>query len=167
MKSAIRDDGPVVFMDHLGLMNTKGPVPEEEYLVPMGKADVKREGKDITIVSYSLMVHTVLAATEMLSKEGIDVEVVDVRTLVPLDEETILNSVKKTGRLIVVHEDYTKGSVSGDIIARVVDKGFSYLKAPIKRLGALNVPLPRAHPKLLKQLIPQAPDIVKAVKSIM
>ncbi|MBA7712363.1 Pyruvate dehydrogenase E1 component subunit beta [subsurface metagenome] len=109
LKSAIRDDDPVVFMDHAGLYNTKGSVPEEEYLVPIGKAEVRREGKDATIISYSFMMNFALAAAEALSKEGIDVEVIDVRTLVPLDEEVILNSVKKTGRLVVVHEALSLG----------------------------------------------------------
>ncbi|MDD5082279.1 MAG: transketolase C-terminal domain-containing protein [Dehalococcoidales bacterium] len=167
MKSAIRDDDPVVFIDHMGLYTTEGMVPEEEYLVPIGKADVKRQGKDVTIVAWSLMLHTCLAAAEALSKEGISAEVVDPRTLVPLDEETILNSVKKTGRLVVVHEAQVRGGPAGDIIARVADKGFKYLKAPVKRLGALNVPPPRENKAMWMACLPQAANVVAAVKSIM
>lgn len=167
MKSAIRDNDPVLYIDNGSLGGMKGPVPETEYLVPIGKADIKRQGKDITIVAYSAMVHRALAAAEELNKEGISAEVVDLRTLVPLDEKAILDSVKKTGRLLVVHEAHLRGGVGGDILARVVEKGFSYLKGPAKRLGGLNVPIPRVHPSLLNQLVPQAKDIIQTVKTML
>jgi pyruvate/2-oxoglutarate/acetoin dehydrogenase E1 component len=167
LKAALRDDDPVVFIDHMLLYNTQGMVPQEDYIVPIGKAIVRREGKDVSIVTYSAMVHTALAVAEKLAKDGVSAEVIDLRTLVPLDEEAVLNSVKKTGRLVVVHEAQVRGGPAGDIIARVTDKGFSYLKAPVKRLGALNVPAPRESARMWKGCIPQEGDIIAAVKSIV
>jgi len=167
MKSAIRDDDAVLYLDHFGLYNSTGPVPEEEYLVPIGKADVKREGKDVTIVSYSMMMPKVMAAAEKLGQEGISAEVVDVRTLVPLDDETILNSVKKTGRLVIAHESMKRGGVGSEIAARIAEKGLAFLKAPIIRIGAKSVPLPRITARLEAAIIPQTEDVIAGVKSIL
>ena len=167
MKSAIRSEDAVLYLDHYGLYNNTGPVPEGDYVVPIGKADVKRPGEDVTIVSYSIMMPKVMAAAEQLSKEGINAEVVDLRSLVPMDEETLLNSVKKTGRLVIAHEAMKRGGVGGEMAARVAEKGFKYLKAPILRIGAKSIPLPRITARLEAAIIPQVVNVVAGVKSIM
>jgi len=166
LKTAIRDDDPVIFLEHLMLYGLSGSVPTEEYLIPFGQAEVNREGKDVTIVTYSAMVYKAAAAAEELSKEGIEAEIIDLRTLVPLDEEAIINSVKKTGKLVIVHEAMERGGVAGEITAIVADKAFDYLDAPIKRVAALNMPLPH-NPMLYEFCVPQEKKIVDTVKSIM
>ncbi|TLS38723.1 alpha-ketoacid dehydrogenase subunit beta [Pseudalkalibacillus caeni] len=164
LKAAIDDENPVIFYEHKLLYKTKGDVPEEQYSIPIGKADIKREGKDVTVVATSIMVHKALEAAEELEKEGIDVEVIDPRTLVPLDEETIVNSVKKTGRLIVVHEAVKRGGFGGEIASVIAEsEAFDYLDSPIKRLGGLPIPIPY-NPNLEKAAVPQVPDIIDAVK---
>ena len=167
MKSAIRDDEPVIYISHRGLyFAEKQAIPTEEYLIPIGKADVKREGKDITIVSYSAMVHKALAAAEELGKEGIDVEVVDLRSLVPMDIDTVVESVKKTGRLLIVHEAMKRGGVAGEVAFRFIEAApdvAQTMKTPIKRVGGKNVALLRSR-KVEPLLIPQVEDIVAAVK---
>lgn len=164
LKAAMDDDNPVIFYEHKLLYRTKGDVPEEQYSIPIGKADIKRQGKDVTIVATAIMVHKALEAAAELEKEGIDVEVVDPRTLVPLDEETIIESVKKTGRLIVVHEAVKRGGFGGEIASVIAEsEAFDYLDAPIKRLGALAVPIPY-NPHLEKATVPQVEDIIEAVK---
>jgi pyruvate dehydrogenase E1 component beta subunit len=164
LKAAMDDDNPVIFYEHKLLYKTKGDVPEEQYSIPIGKADVKRKGTDVTIVATSIMVHKALEAAAELEKEGIDVEIVDPRTLVPLDEETIIESVKKTGRLIVVHEAVKRGGFGGEIASMIAEsEAFDYLDAPIKRLGGLSIPIPY-NPNLEKAAIPQVPDIIAAVK---
>lgn len=164
LKAAIDDDNPVIFYEHKLLYKTKGHVPEEQYSIPLGKADIKRKGKDVTIVATSIMVHKALDAAAELEKEGIDVEVIDPRTLVPLDEETIIESVKKTGRLIVVHEAVKRGGFGGEIASVVAEsEAFDYLDAPIKRLGGLPIPIPY-NPNLEKAAVPQTSDIIHAVK---
>ncbi len=165
LKSAIRDDNPVIFLEHLALYANKGSVPTGEYLVPLGKADMKREGRDVSIVTYSAMVHKSLAAAEQLSQEGIEAEVVDLRTLCPLDEDAILQSVKKTSRLVIVHEAMERGGMGGEIAAIVAQKAFDYLDAPIKRVAGLNVVLPH-DARLEAMCIPQVKDIVDGVKSL-
>ena len=136
LKAAVRDDDPVIFLEHKFLYRQlKGPVPEGDYLVPIGKGDVKREGKDITIIAYSAMVQRALEAANVLRKEGISVEVVDPRAILPLDEEIILKSVEKTGKAVIVHEAPTFGGFGGEIAALLVDKGFDYLDGPVKRVG--------------------------------
>ncbi|WP_165350882.1 alpha-ketoacid dehydrogenase subunit beta, partial [Ectobacillus funiculus] len=143
LKAAMDDDNPVIFYEHKLLYKTEGEVPEEQYSIPLGKADIKRKGKDVTIVATAIMVHKALEAAAELEKEGIDVEIVDPRTLVPLDEETIIESVKKTGRLIVVHEAVKRGGFGGEIASMIAEsEAFDYLDAPIKRLGGLAVPIP-------------------------
>lgn len=164
LKAAMDDDNPVIFYEHKLLYKTKGDVPEEQYSIPLGKADIKRQGKDITIVATSIMVHKALEAAAVLEKEGIDVEVVDPRTLVPLDEETIIESVKKTGRVIVVHEAVKRGGFGGEIASVIAEsEAFDYLDAPIKRLGGLPIPIPY-NPNLEKAAVPQVADIIAAVK---
>lgn len=164
LKAAMDDDNPVIFYEHKLLYKTEGEVPEEQYSIPLGKADIKRKGKDVTIVATAIMVHKALEAAAELEKEGIDVEIVDPRTLVPLDEETIVESVKKTGRLIVVHEAVKRGGFGGEIASMIAEsEAFDYLDAPIKRLGALPVPTPY-NPTLEKAVIPQVPDIIEAVR---
>ncbi len=170
MKTAIRDDEPVIFLTHMVLnYGEKQAIPSEEYLIPLGQADVKREGKDVTIVAYSQMVLKALAAAEELSKEGISVEVVDLRSLVPLDIETIVKSVKKTGCLLIVHEAIKRGGVAGEIAFRVSEAApdvVKTMKIPIRRLATKNVWLPIGV-ELEKMLVPQVDDIVKAVKEMV
>ena len=144
LKSAVRDNNPVFFIEHKGLYHIKGEVPEEEYLIPIGKANVKREGKDVTIITYSKMVHTALEAAEKMAAQGIDAEVIDLRTLVPLDMETIAQSVKKTGRVLITHEAPERSGYGAEIAAQVVDKLFDELDAPIMRVCGSNIPIPNA-----------------------
>jgi pyruvate/2-oxoglutarate/acetoin dehydrogenase E1 component len=165
LKSSVRDDNPIMFIEHMLLYNEKGPVPEEEYLVPIGKADIKREGKDVTIVATSRMVLRALKAAELLAKDGIEAEVVDPRTLVPLDEETILQSVRKTNKLVTVHEASRRSGYGAEIAATVAEKAFYDLDAPIKRIGAANTPLPFS-PKLENFVIPDEQAIVKGVREL-
>ncbi|MDR4949523.1 alpha-ketoacid dehydrogenase subunit beta [Neobacillus cucumis] len=164
LKAAMDDDNPVIFYEHKLLYKTSGEVPEEPYSIEIGKADIKREGTDVTIVATAIMVHKALEAAAELEKEGISVEIIDPRTIVPLDKETIINSVKKTGRLIVVHEAVQRGGIGGEIVSVVAEsEAFDYLDAPIKRLGGKEVPIPY-NPKLEKAAIPQVPDIIAAVR---
>ena len=167
LKAAIDDDNPVIFYEHKLLYKTIGEVPEEQYSIPLGKADVKRSGKDVTIVATAIMVHKALEAAKELEAEGIDVEIIDPRTLVPLDEETIIESVKKTGKCIVVHEAVKRGGYGGEIASMIAESdAFDYLDAPIKRLGGLAVPIPY-NPTLEKAVIPQVPDIIEAAKELV
>jgi pyruvate dehydrogenase E1 component beta subunit len=164
LKAAMDDNNPVIFYEHKLLYKTSSHVPEELYSIPIGKADVKRKGTDVTIVATAMMVHKALEAAAELEKEGIDVEIVDPRTLVPLDEETIIESVKKTGRLVVVHEAVKRGGFGGEIASVIAEsEAFDYLDSPIKRLGGLSIPIPY-NPNLEKASIPQVPDIIEAVK---
>src|SRR5215208_1809641 len=141
LKSAIRDANPVIFLEHKVLYFSKGPVPtDDDFVVPLGVADIKRSGRDVTVVGVHTMVGKALQAAEHLASEGIELEVIDPRTLVPLDEQTIVDSVKKTGRLIVSHEAYTRGGYGAEIIARVIDAAFDYLDAPPMRVCARDVP---------------------------
>ncbi|MCP1148105.1 alpha-ketoacid dehydrogenase subunit beta [Bacillus sp. 1735sda2] len=166
LKAAMDDDNPVIFYEHKLLYKTIGEVPEEQYSIPLGKADVKRSGKDVTIVATAIMVHKALEAAKELEAEGIDVEIIDPRTLVPLDEETIIESVKKTGKCIVVHEAVKRGGYGGEIASMIAEsEAFDYLDAPIKRLGGLAVPIPY-NPTLEKAVIPQVPDIIEAAKEL-
>jgi len=166
LKTAIRDDDPVMFFEHKLLYPIEGPVPEEEYTIPFGVADVKREGEGVTIVATLYMVHKALAAAKMLSKEGIDAEVIDPRTIVPLDKQAIVNSVKKTGRIVIVTEDCKTGGVSAEIAAVVAEEALDYLDAPIKRVAEPDTPIPFS-PTLEQFVIPNEKSIVKAVKEIV
>jgi len=166
LKSAIRDDNPVMFIEHKLLYNTTGPVPEEEYIIPIGMGEVKREGEDLTMVATSRMVQRTLAAAERLAAEGIGAEVIDPRTLVPLDEEMILSSVRKTGRLMIVHEAYRRCGFGAEVAALVAEKAIEYLDAPILRVGALDVPVPFA-PKLESYVIPTEDRIYQTACSLV
>ena len=166
LKAAIRDDNPVMFIEHKMLYKEKGPVPADDYLIPLGVADVKREGKDITLVTYSRMVLRSLEAAEILAKDGIDVEVVDLRTLKPLDIDTIIQSIKKTGRFVGVSEGYENTNFINEVMAQVSDLAFDWLDAPMMRVAAANVPVPRA--ELLEDLaIPNVQRIVEACRKVV
>lgn len=164
--SSIRDDNPVLFIEHKLLYATEGEVPDENEPIPLGVADVKRPGKDVTIVATGFMVHKALQASEELSKEGVEAEVVDPRTLFPLDKETIYNSIKKTHKVVLVTEEVKRGAWSGELAADIAEEVFDSLKAPVKRIGALNTPIPFSAP-LEKYVIPNEVDIINAVKSIV
>ena len=163
LKSAIRDDNPVLFFEHRRLLTMRGEVPEEEYTIPLGSAKVKREGRDVTVVAVSWMVHKALRAAEKLSQQGIEIEIIDPRTLVPLDREPIFNSLKKTYRLVVVEEGRRRGGFGAELAAIAAEEWFDYLDAPIQRLGALSTPLPYS-PVLEAACIPSESDIVRAVR---
>jgi len=165
LKTAVRDDRPVVFIEHKLLYNTAGEVPAEEYLIPFGQAKIHRRGSDLTIVALSRMVLKALEAAEQLAGEGIEAEVIDPRTVVPLDLETILTSVEKTGRLIITHEAYSRCGVGAEIAARVMEEGLYYLERPIKRVCALDVPVPFA-PVMEDYVIPNAARLVEAARSL-
>lgn len=166
LKSSILDDNPVIFIEHKMLYNEKGLIPEQEYFVPLGQAEVKRAGKDVTIVATSLMVKRSLEAAEILEKEGIEVEIIDPRTIRPLDTETILKSVEKTGRLVIVHEACTFCGFGAEIAAQVTERAFYYLDAPIVRLGGWDVPVPFS-PSLEDMVIPKVEEIVNSVRGLM
>jgi pyruvate dehydrogenase E1 component beta subunit len=164
--SSIRDDNPVMFFEHKMLYGVEGEVPDEIEPIPLGKADIKREGEDVSVIATSMMVYKSLEAAKELEKDGISIEVIDPRTLFPLDKETIFESVKKTNRVVIVHEAVKRGGVGAEIAAQIADEVFDYLDAPIKRVAALNVPIPFS-PSLEKYVIPDVKDIIKAVKSIV
>jgi len=173
MHNAIRDDDPVVYMYHKRLMGLgwlpapdgpKTPVPETDYTIPFGRADVKREGADVTIVTLGLHVHRALDAAAALAADGIDAEVVDLRTLVPLDRETVVESVRKTGNLVVVDEDYRSFGLTGEIVASVADEAIDALSA-VERVALPDVPIPYAR-SLETEVVPGATDIEAAVRSI-
>jgi pyruvate dehydrogenase E1 component beta subunit len=166
LKSAIRDNDPVIFIEHKLLYGEKGPVPEGEYLIPLGKAEVKREGKDVTLVATSRMVLRTLQAAQRLEAEGVSCEVVDPRTLFPLDREAILNSVKKTHRLAIVHEAVKRCGWGAEVAAMVAEEALDYLDAPIQRIAALETPVPFA-PNLEDFVIPNVDRIVKGVKALV
>lgn len=162
LKSAIRDNNPVIFIEHKGLYQTKGEVPETEYLIPLGKADVKRSGKDVTIISYSKSVLTSLDAAKELEAKGVDAEVVDLRSLVPLDFDTIADSVRKTGRVVIVHEACERSGYGAEIAAEIQEKLFDELDAPILRVCGANIPVPNA---TLPE-IESAPTVEKVVNAV-
>jgi len=166
LKSAIRDDDPVVFLESEVMYGDLGEVPEGEYLIPLGKAAVKREGTDVTIVSFNKMMKVALGAAEELAKEGISAEVIDLRTIRPLDNETIINSVKKTNRLVIVEEQWPFASVSSEISYRVQKDAFDYLDAPIHRICSADTNMHYA-PNLVAAYLPDVPRVVKLVKEVM
>ena len=166
LKAAIRCDDPVIFIEHKLLYMNKGEVPEEEYIISLGEADIKKEGTDLTIVAWSGMIPKVMDATEILSKEGISAEVVDPRSLVPLDKLTIINSVKKTEHVLIVQEAVRRGGVGSDISSIIQEEAFDYLDAPVIILGGLNTPCP-FNLNLEKVVIPQVDDIVRAAKEVL
>ena len=166
LKSSIREDNPVIFIEHKKLYGEAGEVPEEEYLIPLGKGEVKRQGKDITVVSYSRCVLRTLTVAEELKKDGIELEVVDPRTLKPLDEDVILNSVKKTGKAMVVYEAVRTGGFGAEIAATIAEKAFDYLDAPVKRVAALDSPIP-FHPGMEDYILPNEEKIKAAALELM
>ncbi len=166
LKSAIRDNNPVLFFEHKFLYRRiKEEVPNEEYTVPLGKAIVRREGRDLTIVTYAAMMHTSLEAAELLAKEGIEAEVVDLRTLLPLDRETILASLKKTNKLLVVHEDTRTGGLAGEIAATVCEGAFEDLDGPVMRVASLDTPVPFS-PPLEERFLPNVQSVARAARNL-
>jgi pyruvate dehydrogenase E1 component beta subunit len=166
LKTAIRDNNPVMFFEHKVLYNTTGEVPDDEYIIPFGKADIKREGKDVTIVATSWMVLKAMEAAKMLEGQGIDAEVIDPRTLVPLDKDTIINSVKKTGRVVIVHEAHGVCGIGAEIAFVISELAFDYLDAPIKRVTSAQTPTP--YSKKLEQLTVPSPErITAAVEEVL
>lgn len=165
LKSAIRDDRPVMFIEHKKLYRTQGPVPEKEYLIPLGKSFIKRKGNDVTIIATSWMVEKALEAAEILSKEGIEVEVIDPCTLAPLDKEPILESVAKTGKCVVVHEAPKTGGWGGEVASVIMEDAFDYLDAPVKRIAGLDVQVPYGKETEL-QVVPDTGKIVEGVEDL-
>ena len=166
LKAAIRDDDPVMFMESEVMYGEKGEVPEEEYVLPIGKADIKRQGNDVTIVSYNKMMKVALGAAAELEKEGVSAEVVDLRTIRPLDWMTVLESVKKTNRLVIVEEQWPMCSVSSELGYRIQKEGFDYLDAPVRRITSADAPLHYA-PNLVALALPDVARTVKLVKEVM
>jgi 2-oxoisovalerate dehydrogenase E1 component len=166
LKTAIRSDDPVVFMEHRGLLTLKGPVPDGEHLVPFGQAAVARAGTDVTVVGIAIMVRRALEAAERLAAEGVAVEVIDPRTLAPLDLATVLESVRKTGRLLVADEDYAPCGIGAEIAAQVVDQGFDLLDAPVRRLNGLHTHIPYS-PPLEKAVVPDTAAVVSAIRDLL
>jgi pyruvate dehydrogenase E1 component beta subunit len=167
LKSAIREDNPTIFLSHQMLMRRgeKSEIPDEEYTIPLGKAAVRREGSDVTIVTSGLMVQRALAAADRLQEKGVSVEVIDPRTWVPLDMETILSSVRKTNRLVIMEEEPKTGGAAAEVAAIVADEAFDYLDAPIKRVCAPDTPIPFS-PVLEKRWMPDEEDLIRAVDEI-
>ena len=167
LKAAIRDTGPVLFFENKLLYRTKGEVPEGEYTIEIGKADIKREGSDVSIISYSRMLPVCLEAAEQLQTEGVSAEVVDLRSLKPLDTDTITKSVKKTNRAVVVHEAPVFGGFAGEVVAAIMEsEAFYYLDAPVARLGGKDMPVPY-NPDLEKQIVPVVDDIRDTVRKLV
>ena len=166
LKSSIRDDNPVIFLEDKLSYDAKGPVPDEEYIIPLGVADVKRKGNDVTLVATSSMVQVALNAAEVLEQEGVSAEVVDPRCLKPLDTETILASVCKTSRAVVIDQGCLSYGASAEIASMIADEAFFYLDAPVKRIGALDVPVPMA-PVLELATIPNEQQVVETVRQLM
>lgn len=165
LKSAIRDNDPVIFMESEQMYGDKGEVPEGEYLIPIGVADIKREGTDVTIVSFGKIMKVALEAAEKLAEEGISCEVIDLRTVRPIDYDTVVNSVKKTNRLVCVEEAWPLGNISTEITYMVQHRAFDYLDAPVKRVCTEDTPAPYG-PEMLKEFLPQVEDVIEAVKSV-
>ena len=164
--SSIRDDNTVVYIEHKMLYNTKGPVPEDDYTVPIGKADVKRTGKDVSVFTYSRQLLFCQEAAEELASEGIDVEIVDLRTLLPLDIETIVESVRKTNRAVIVEEDTITGGAGAEIGMRIVEEAFDYLDVPVKRIAGADVPMPKSA-ALEAIAIPSKQSIIAGIKELL
>lgn len=166
LKAAIRTDDPVLFIEHATLYQSRGEVPDDDYVVPLGKSIVQREGSDVTIVTYSKMLETSTKAADLLAKDGINVEIVDLRTLRPLDMEPVLESFKKTNRAVIVEEGWKSFGVGAEVQSRIYEEAFDYVDAPIKRVAQTEVPLPY-NQKLEQMALPQVDDVVKAVKEVL
>ena len=166
LKSAIRDDDPVIFMESEQMYGDKGEVPEGEYTLPIGVADIKREGSDVTIVSFGKIIKVAYAAAETLAKEGIECEIIDLRTIRPMDYEAIFTSVKKTNRLVVLEESWPFGNISTEITYQVQNQIFDFLDAPVEKINTADTPAPYS-PVLLAEWLPNSEDVIKAVKKVM
>ena len=166
LKTSIRDNDPVIFMESEQMYGDKGEVPEEEYLIPIGKAKIVREGKNVTVVSFGKIIKTVYAAADELAKDGVEVEIIDLRTVRPIDYPTVIESVKKTNRLVVVEEAWPLASISSEISFKVQRDAFDYLDAPILRVTSADVPLPYA-PTLIDAALPNPERVIKAIKKVM
>ena len=166
LKSAIRDDDPVIFMESEQMYGDKGEVPDGEYTIPIGVADIKREGTDVTIVSFGKIIKEAYKAADELYKENISCEIIDLRTVRPMDHETILNSVKKTNRLVILEEAWPFGNVATEITYQVQSQAFDYLDAPIEKINTADTPAPYS-PVLLKEWLPNSEDVIKAVKKVL
>jgi pyruvate dehydrogenase E1 component subunit beta len=166
LKSAIRDNDPVIFMESEQMYGDKGEVPEGEYLIPLGVADIKREGKDVTIVSFGKIIKEAYAAANKLAEEGIECEIIDLRTISPMDHKMILNSVKKTNRLVILEEAWPFGNVATEITYQVQNNAFDYLDAPIEKINTADTPAPYS-PVLLAEWLPNSEDVIKAVKKVL
>ena len=166
LKSAIRDDDPVIFMESEQMYGDKGEVPDGEYTIPIGVADIKREGTDVTIVSFGKIIKEAFQAADELDKENISCEIIDLRTVRPMDHETILNSVKKTNRLVILEEAWPFGNVATEITYQVQSQAFDYLDAPIEKINTADTPAPYS-PVLLKEWLPNSEDVIKAVKKVL
>ena len=166
LKSAIRDDDPVIFMESEQMYGDKGEVPEGEYTLPIGVADVKRSGKDVTLVSFGKILKEALKAAEILAEENIDCEVIDLRTIRPLDYQTIFESVKKTNRLVILEESWPFGNIATEITYQVQSEIFDYLDAPVEKINTADTPAPYS-PVLLKEWLPNADDVVKSIKKAL
>lgn len=166
LKTAVRNDNPVLFVECRTLYDTKGPVPADEYLLPIGEADIKRRGKDVTVVAIARNVLQAIEAAKILEKEGIDIEVIDPRTINPLDKETITNSLKKTNKLVIVHDAWKTGGIGAEIAASVAEDALDFLNAPIKRVATLDTSIPY-NPKLEQYVLPSIDNIVEGVKEIV
>ena len=166
LKSAIRDNDPVIFMESEQMYGDKGQVPEEEYTIPIGEAEVKKLGSDVTVVSFGKIIKEVFKASEKLKEENIDLEIIDLRTIRPLDIETIIKSVKKTNRLLIVEEAWPFGNVSTEISHQIQNKCFDYLDAPIEKLNTADTPAPYS-PVLLAEWLPNQSDVIKSVKKVL
>jgi len=166
LKSAIRDDDPVIFMESEQMYGDKGQVPEEEYLIPIGEAEIKKEGNDVTVVSFGKILKEVFKADEKLKEDNIDIEIIDLRTIRPLDIDTIISSVKKTNRLVILEESWPFGNISTEIAYQVQNKVMDYLDAPIIKINTADTPTPYS-PVLLKEWLPNYNDVVKAVNKVL
>jgi 2-oxoisovalerate dehydrogenase E1 component len=166
LKTAIQSDDPVLFLEHKSLLNTKGPVPEETYTLPFGQANISRKGTDVTVVAIALMVNRTLSVCDRLAQEGISVEVIDPRTVAPLDIDTILESVRKTGRLLIVDETFAPCGIGAEVAAQVIDRAFDDLDAPIRRLNGAHTPIPYS-PTLETAVVPQPETIAQAIRDLM
>ena len=166
LKSAIRDDDPVIFMESEQMYGDKGEVPEDEYIIPIGKAEVKKVGKDVTIVSFGKIIKEVFKAAEILKQENIEVEIIDLRTIRPLDYDTIIESIKKTNRLVIVEESWPFGNISTEITYQIQNIAFDYLDAPVIRINTADTPAPYS-PSLLKDWLPNHNDVIKAVNKVL
>jgi len=166
LKSSIRQDDPVIFLEHESLYGVKGEVPDDEHLVPLGKANVMRSGKDVTLISYSKCVYDAMTAADALENEGIDAEVIDLRSLNPLDIGTVLDSVRKTGKAIVVYEGWRTGGAGAEIVAQVQEVAFDHLDAPIERVATLDTPIPY-NARLEKAALPSPAQIIEVAERML